>query len=132
MPPVAKRRNIASIRRGGSFAPPSSHQVITAMKAPTTYWTTSSREMASADFLSTLAASFVAHQIGEYLANSAQSDGTAAAANQRPIEIDMVLGMFKHGQAEAQTSVLDISGCRQRFLLAIDELLAQMLEAAPS
>jgi hypothetical protein len=39
MPSVAKRRNITSIRSGGSFAPPSSHQVITAMKEPTTYWT---------------------------------------------------------------------------------------------
>ncbi len=37
MPSVAKRRNIASIRWGGSLAPPSSHQVITAMNAPTTY-----------------------------------------------------------------------------------------------
>src|SRR4030088_3632045 len=34
IPSVAKRRNIASIRFGGSFAPPSSHQVITAMNAP--------------------------------------------------------------------------------------------------
>jgi len=41
MPSVAKRRNIASIRRGGNFVPPSSHQVITAMKTPTTYLTAS-------------------------------------------------------------------------------------------
>jgi hypothetical protein len=54
MPSVAKRRNIASIRPGGSLAPPLSHQVITAMKEPTTYWTTSSRGITSADFLSTV------------------------------------------------------------------------------
>jgi len=36
MPSVASRRNMASIRWGGNFAPPSSHQVITVKKAPTT------------------------------------------------------------------------------------------------
>jgi len=33
MPSLARRRNIASIRWAGSFAPPSSHHVNTAMQA---------------------------------------------------------------------------------------------------
>jgi hypothetical protein len=45
MPSVAKRRKIASIRRGGNFVPPSSHQVITAMKTPTTYLTASAYDL---------------------------------------------------------------------------------------
>src|SRR5712691_4765846 len=70
----------------------------------------------------------VAHQIGEYLANGTKGNGTAAAANQRPVEVNMVAAMLEHGQAEAQASVPDISWHRQSILLPIHEQPAQIVE----
>src|SRR5216683_1098225 len=74
---------------------------------------------------------FIPHQIRKYLANLAKADGATAAADERPIVVHMVTGMFEHGQAEAQASVLNVSGRRLSFSLPIDELLAQLLEAPP-
>jgi hypothetical protein len=71
------------------------------------------------------------HQTRNYLANLAKADGAAAAADQRPIEVYMVAGMFEHGQAEAQASVFRVSGRRPGLSLPIDELFAQVLEASP-
>ena len=130
IPSAAKRLNIASIRFGGSFAPPSSHQVITAMKAPTTYWTTSSRGTSPSAFLPSVAASSFRTR-SDYLADLAKADGAAAAADERAIKVDMVASMFEHGQAEAQASVFNLSGRCLSFSLPIDELFAQMLEAFP-
>jgi hypothetical protein len=74
---------------------------------------------------------FIPHQVRKYLANLAKADGTTAAADERPIKVDMVASMLEQGQAEAQTSVFDVSRRRLSFSLPIDELLAQMLEAFP-
>ncbi len=81
MPSVAKRLNITSIRWGGSFAPPSSHQVITAMKEPTTYWTDQFARNNVRGLPVNRCRKLVAYQIGDYLANSAESDRTAPATN---------------------------------------------------
>ena len=74
---------------------------------------------------------FIPHQIRKYLANLAKADGAAMASGERPVEVYVVAGMFEHGQAEAEASVLDVSGCRLGFLLPIDELFAQVLKATP-
>jgi len=71
------------------------------MKAPTTYWTTSSRGTMSAEFLPTVAASSFRTRSEKYLANLVKADGAAAAADERPVAVYMVAGMFEHGQAEA-------------------------------
>jgi hypothetical protein len=44
---------------------------------------------------------FVAHKVGKYPADAAKADGAAAPADERPIVVDVVPGMFEHGQAEA-------------------------------
>jgi hypothetical protein len=73
----------------------------------------------------------IPHQIRKYLANAAKADDAAAAADERPIVVHMVAGMFEHGQAEAQTSVPVICSRSQSFSLPIGELLAQLIEAPP-
>lgn len=43
---------------------------------------------------------FFAHQIRKDLPNRAEGNGAAAAADQRPIKVDMVTGMFERRQAK--------------------------------
>ncbi len=74
---------------------------------------------------------FIPHQVRKYLANLAKADGAAAAADERPIKVSMVAGMFEHGQAEAHASVFNFSRRRPSLSLPIDELFAQVPEAAP-
>ena len=86
--------------------------------------------MISAEFLPTVTAR-IPHQVRKDFANLAKADGTAAAADERPIEVYVVAGMFEHGQAEAQAPVFNVSRRRLSFPLSIDEFLAQVLKAAP-
>jgi len=74
----------------------------------------------------------VAHEIGQDLADGAVARSHRPGANQRPVEIKVVARMFKHGQAEAQASLPDVSRPRQPPLLPFDKLAAKMFEAAPS
>jgi len=127
MPSVAKRRKIASIRCGGSFAPPSNHQVSTAMYAPATYWTIRSCGTAAAECLLAVAASSPRTASEIICRISAKGDGATAAAGQCSEEILMASGMFEHGEAEAQTLAAISSQGRGCILGSMDEQSAQML-----
>jgi hypothetical protein len=131
IPSAAKRLNIASIRFGGSFAPP--------FEPPGHYGHESANDILDEEFARDVVGGvpavgrgkFIPHQVGKYLADLAKADGAAAAADERAIKVDMVASMFEHGQAEAQASLFNLSGHCLSFSLPIDELFAQMLEAFP-